>query len=69
MNVSRDDTSSSITFFNSAQVDVVTSSPPYVAIYKSAIHSFSAIKKRTLELVALTYTMVASANFVDACAH
>jgi len=65
MIISRDDTSSSITFFNSAQVDTMTYSPPFLVVCNSlAICSFSAIKKWTLELVALGYALVASANVV-----
>jgi len=61
--MSRDNTSSSISLFNSSQVEAITNSPPYLAVYSSlAIPSFSTITKRTLELVALTYALVASAN-------
>lgn len=63
MTIWRDDTSSIITFFNFAWVDVVTSSPPYLPSYNSlAIHSFFTIKKRTLELVSSIYALVASSN-------
>ena len=50
-------------FFNSSRANVVTSSVHCLVVYKSlAIRSFSAIKKRTLELVALAYALVALAN-------
>jgi len=53
MNISRDDTSSSIAFFNYALVDIVTNSIPCLAICNClAIFFFFAIKKRTRELVA-----------------
>ena len=69
MIVSRDNTSSSISFFNSAQTDAVTSSPPCLVVCNSlAIRSFSTIKKQTLELVASPYALVASANVVG-CLH
>lgn len=55
MTVLRDNTSSSIAFFNSAWMDVVTNSPPCLAICSSfAIQLFSTIKRWTLELVDLT---------------
>jgi len=65
MAVLRDDTSSSITFFNYSRVDVVTSSLPCLVVCNSlAIRSFSVIKKRTLELVASAYALVALANAI-----
>ena len=65
MIVSRDDSSSNITLFNSALADDVTYSPLYlVAYYSLAICSFSSIKNITLELVALTYAFVALSNVV-----
>ena len=61
--VSRDNTSSNIDFFSSVRVDIVTKSPPCLETYSSfTIHSFSAIKKWTLDLVTLAYTLVASAK-------
>lgn len=69
MTFSRDYTSSSITFFNFAQENDVTSSPPCLFIRNSlAICSFSAIKKWTLELVDSAYALVASAN-ATRCLH
>lgn len=63
MAVSWDYTSSNIVLFNSSLVDDVTCSPPFLATCNSlAILSFSAIKNHTLELVASTYALVASAN-------
>lgn len=54
---------SSIAFFSSSQVDVVTNSPLCLAVYSFlAIRSSSSIRKRTLKLVALTYTLVASSK-------
>lgn len=62
MIVSRDDAPSSIAFFNSALVDVVACSSPYLAACNSlGMRSFSAIKNITLELVASAYAFVASA--------
>ena len=59
----RGNTSSSIAFFSSAWEDIVTKSPPCLATCSSfAIHSFSAMRKWTLELVASTYTLVALAK-------
>ena len=65
MIVLRDNTSSNISLFKSTMVDDVTCSPPYLAACNSlAMCSFSAIKNRTLELVDLTYVLVALANVV-----
>jgi len=65
LTISRDNTSSNIAFLNFALVDAVTYSPPYLVISNSlAMRSFSAIKNLTLELVALAYAFVASANVV-----
>ena len=59
----RDDTPSSIAFFNSALVDVVALSYPYLASCSSlTMRSFSATKNLTLELVALAYAFLASPN-------
>lgn len=61
--VSRDNTSSSISFFSSSRVDIVTKSPPCLATCSFfSIRSFLAMRKRTLELVASTYTLVALAK-------
>ena len=61
MTMSRDNTSSSISFFSYARADAVIESPPCLAICSSfAIRSFSGIRKRTLKLVAFAYTLVAS---------
>lgn len=69
MIVSRDGTSSSITFFNSSWVDAITCSPPYLVVCNSlSIGAFSVMKKQTLELVASTYPLVALANVVG-CFH
>ena len=68
--VSKDNTSSSISFFSSAQVAVVTKSPPCLATYNSfAIHSFSAMRNQTLELVSSAYTLVASTKESGSFAH
>ena len=65
MTVTRDNTSSSIVFFNSARADVVTNSPPYLAICSSlAIHLFSTMRKWTLKIVASSYALVVSANAI-----
>lgn len=62
MTVLRDKTSSNIAF-NYALANATTNSPPCLAVCSSlAIRSFSAIRKRTLELVASTYYLVASAS-------
>lgn len=69
MTVLRDDTSSSITFLKYSLVDVVTYSRPYLADCNSlAMRSFSAIKILMLELVALTYALLASTNVIR-CLH
>ena len=61
--VSRDSTSSSSMFFSFARTDSVTNSPPCLAVFSSlAIHSFSAIRKWTLELVDSAYALVESAK-------
>ena len=61
--VSRDDTLFSISLFNLDLMDVVICSPPRLAICNSlSIRSFSSIKKKTLELVALAYALVALDN-------
>lgn len=63
MTVSRDNTSYYIALLNSAWVDNVICSPPFLSTCNSlAILSFFAIKSETLELVALTYALVASGN-------
>ena len=69
MTLERDNTSSSITLFNSALADAVTYYPPYFATCSSLpICSFSTTKNLTLELVALAYALVASSN-VARCFH
>lgn len=65
----RANTSFSIVLLNSALSNVVTCSHPCTAACNSlAMHSFSAINNRTLELVASTYALVALANEVG-CFH
>jgi len=65
MIVSRDNTSSSITFFNSTLADIVTFSYTYLDACNSlGMHCFSTIKNHTLKLVALTYAFEALANAV-----
>lgn len=65
MIVSTNNTSSSVTFFNFALVDLVAfSSPSLVACISLAMLSFSAIKNLTFEVVASAYALVASANAV-----
>jgi len=63
MTVSRDSTSSSVSFLNYAREDAITYFPPYFFIYSSlAIHSFLAIRKWTLKLVPSAYDLLPSAN-------
>jgi len=59
MTVSRENTSSSVSFLNYAREDVITYFHPYFFIYSSlAIRSLSTIKKWTLELVSSAYDLV-----------
>lgn len=67
--MSRDNNLSSIALFSSIWVDVVTNFLPCLSIYSSlAIHLFLAIRKQTLELVSLAYTLVASTE-ATGCLH